>query len=141
VTLTERERFLRYMSFEPVDRISLMEMGFWAETFERWHHEGLPKWVIHERHLEAYLNLDLSFSRNGLPINPLIYPPFELKVLEETGDTQIISDENGVICRQRVHHQTIPQYIRFPVEDEIDYEALSPRLNGADQGFIRAIGM
>jgi uroporphyrinogen decarboxylase len=111
-----------------------MEMGFWTETFERWHHEGLPKWVIHERHLEAYLNLDLSFNRNWLPINPLIYPPFEPKVLEETGDTQIISDENGVIYRQRKHHRTIPQYIRFPVENEIDYEALSPRLNGADPG-------
>jgi hypothetical protein len=86
VTLTERERFLRYMDFQPVDRPPLMEMGFWTETFERWHHEGLPRWVTHERH------------------------------------------------RQQVHHRTISQYIRFPVETGADYEALTPRLNGAHPG-------
>jgi uroporphyrinogen decarboxylase len=134
VTLTERERFLHYMSFEPVDRIPLMEMGLWTETFERWHHEGLPKWVIHDRHLEAYLGLDLSFNRNWLPINDLIYPPFEPRVLEETESEQILSDENGVVYRQRKRHRTIPQYIRFPVQNEADYERLLPRLNGAHPG-------
>jgi len=134
VTINERERFLRYMSFQPVDRIPLMEMGFWTETLERWHHEGLPKWVVHDRHLEAYLNLDLSFNRNWLPINTLVYPPFEPRVLEETENDQIISDENGVVYRQRKHHRTIPQYIRFPVENESDYEKILPRLNGADPG-------
>jgi len=133
-TISERERFLRYMSFQPVDRIPLMEMGFWDETLERWHHEGLPKWVVHDRHLEAYLDLDLSFNRNWLPINALIYPPFEPKILEETETDQILSDENGVVYRQRKHHRTIPQYIRFPVENEADYERILPRLNGADPG-------
>ena len=132
--MNERQRFLRYMSFEPVDRIPLMEMGFWTETLERWHHEGLPKWVTHDRHLEAYLNLDLSFNRNWLPINDLLYPPFEPKVLGETESEQVLSDENGVVYRQQKHHRTIPQYIRFPVETEADYEALIPRLNGADPG-------
>jgi len=131
VALNDRERFLRYMSFEPVDRIPLMEMGFWTETLERWHHEGLPKWVTHDRHAEAYLNLDLSFNRNWLPISNGLYPPFEPEVLEETENEQIVSDENGVVYRQRKHHRTIPQYIRLPVENESDYEKLLPRLNGA----------
>ena len=122
------------MNFEPVDRVPLMEMGFWAETFERWHHEGLPRWVTHDRHLEAYLGLDLSFNRNWLPINDLLYPPFEPQVLEETEGEQIVSDQDGVVYRQRKHHRTIPQYIRFPVENEADYEKLLPRLNGADPG-------
>ena len=65
--MNERERFLRRMSFQSVDRIPLMEMGFWTETLERWHHEGLPKWVTHDRHLEAYLDLDLSFSTSASP--------------------------------------------------------------------------
>ena len=60
--MNERERFLRYMHSEAVDRIPLMEMGFWPETLERWHSEGLPKWITSIRHLEDYLNLDRSFK-------------------------------------------------------------------------------
>jgi hypothetical protein len=70
--MNERERFLRYMDFQPVDRIPLMEMGVWDETLERWHHEGLPRWVTCLRHLEDYLDLDRSFNMNWLPIKQLV---------------------------------------------------------------------
>ena len=53
--MNERECFFSYMSLEPVGRIPLREMGFWTETLERWHHEGLPKWVTHDRHMEVRL--------------------------------------------------------------------------------------
>ena len=127
-----RERYLRYMRFEPVDRIPLMEMGVLDDTLERWHGEGLPQWVRCLRNLEDYLNLDRSWNCNWLPIHEQIYPPFEPKVLEETETDQVISDAMGVVYRQRKHHQTIPQYIRFPVENENDYDKLLPRLNGKD---------
>lgn len=129
-----RERYLRYMRFESVDRAPVMEMGLWDETLERWHHEGLPRWVTNLQNLEDYLNLDRSWNCNWLPINERLYPPFEPKVLEETETDQIISDENGVVYRQRKHHRTIPKYIRFPVENETDYEKLLPLLNGKDPG-------
>ena len=132
--MNERERFLQYMHFKPVDRIPLMEMGLWPETLERWHHEGLPKWVTSIRHLEDYLRLDRSFNVNWLPINGDIYPPFQEKVLEETDEEQVISDANGVIYRQRKTHKTIPNYIRFPIQNEADYMDLLPRLDGADPG-------
>jgi hypothetical protein len=134
MALSERDRFLRYMNFQSVDRIPLMEMGFWSETFERWYHEGLPRWVTHDRHLEAHLGLDLSFNRNWLPINDALYPPLEPRVLEDRENEQVLSDENGVVYRQQKQHRTIPQYIRFPVEDEADYERLLPRLNGVHPG-------
>ncbi|MHC4508584.1 MAG: uroporphyrinogen decarboxylase family protein [Planctomycetota bacterium] len=78
--------------------------------------------------------MDRSFNVNWLPINGEVYPPFEEKVLEETEDEQVISDANGVIYRQRKSHKTIPSYIRFPIENESDYEDLLPRLDGADPG-------
>ena len=130
--MNERERFLRYMDFQPVDRLPLMEMGVWDETLERWHHEGLPTWVTCLRHLEDYLHLDRSFNMNWLPINQYLNPPFEEVVLEETDDVQVVRDELGVTYRQRKHYRSIPQYIRFPVENESDYERLLPRLNGGD---------
>ena len=130
--MTERERFIKYMQFQPVDRIPLMEMGVWPETLERWHQEGLPKWVTSFRNLEDYLSLDRSFNVNWLPINCEIYPPFETKILEETDEQQVISDGAGVVYRQQKRHRTIPNYIRFPVENEANYEKLLPRLNGRD---------
>ncbi|UCF16554.1 MAG: hypothetical protein JSW59_03660 [Phycisphaerales bacterium] len=132
--MNERQRFLQYMHSEPVDRIPLMEMGLWPETLDRWHHEGLPRWVTSIRHLEDYLRLDRSFNVNWLEINGEVYPPFEERVLEETEAEQVISDATGVIYRQRKCYKTIPNYIRFPIENEADYEDLLVRLNGADPG-------
>lgn len=122
------------MRFEPVDRIPLMEMGLWPETLDRWHHEGLPKWVTELRHLEDYLRLDRSFNLNWLPINHEVYPPFEPEVLEDGDEDQIVRDENGIVYRQRKHHKTIPQFLRFPVTGEADYERFSRRLDGRDPG-------
>ena len=128
--MTQRERFIAYMSFKEVDRTPLMDMGIWPETIERWHHEGLPKWITSLRHLEDYLGLDLSFNVNWLPIDGEIYPPFVPTILEEDTDTQTVSDEMGVVSRQRKRHKTIPHYIRFPVTNAGDYEKLLPRLDG-----------
>ena len=115
-SLTQRERFLRLMRFQPVDRIPLMEMGLWDETLDRWHHEGLPKWVTHLRHLEDYLGLDRSFNVNWLEINDRVYPYFERVVVEEDETNQVIRDELGVLLRQQKHFKSIPEYIRFPVQ-------------------------
>ncbi|HOF19563.1 MAG TPA: uroporphyrinogen decarboxylase family protein [Phycisphaerae bacterium] len=58
-------------------------------------------------------------------------PPFEEKVLEETAEEQVIQDDRGTILRRRRRLGSIPQYLRFPVETEADYERLLPRLDGA----------
>ena len=129
--MTQRERFLKCMTFEPVDRVPLMEMGLWPETLTRWHHEGLPKWVRELRHLEDHLGLDLSFNVNWLPIQGEIFPSFKHDVLEEDADTRVVRDAQGVVYRETKHGRSIPQYLRFPVENEADYEELLPRLDGA----------
>jgi uroporphyrinogen decarboxylase len=120
------------MRFEPVDRVPLVEMGVWDDTLERWHHEGLPKWVTCLQHLEDYLGLDRSWNLNWLAIDDGILPRFERRVLEDTGSEQVVMDENGVTLRDRKRMKTIPQYIRFPVETMADYERLAPRLDGTD---------
>lgn len=127
--MTQRERFLACMRFRPVDRVPLMEMGVWDDTLERWHREGLPPWVTSIRHLEDRLGLDRSFNLDWLPIDDGLFPGFEPRVLEETADERVIVDANGVTLRERTHHKSIPQYLRFPVETEADYERLLPRLD------------
>jgi hypothetical protein len=129
-----RERYLRNMRFEAVDRIPLMEVGVLEDTLERWYGEGLPRWVRDLRNLEDYLDLDRSWNCNWLPIHEQIYPAFETKVLEETETERVISDPLGVVYRQRKHQPTIPQFMHFPVENEADYDRLRPRLNGMAAG-------
>jgi hypothetical protein len=129
--MTQRDRFLRFMSFEPVDRIPLMDLGVWPESLEEWHHQGLPKWVTEFRHLESYLGMDVSWNVNWLPLEQELFPPPERQVLEDDGTNQVISDERGVVFRQQKHYKSIPQYIRFPVRNEADYDALRPRLDGS----------
>jgi hypothetical protein len=130
--MNQRDRYLRNMRFETVDRIPLMEMGVLDDALDRWHAEGLPGWVRDLRNLEDFLQLDRSWNCNWLPIIEQIFPVFERKVLEETETEQVISDLTGVVYRQRKHHPTIPKYIRFPVVNESDYEQLRPRLDGKD---------
>ncbi|MFC1452544.1 uroporphyrinogen decarboxylase family protein [Verrucomicrobiota bacterium] len=132
--MTQAERFIRLMTFQPVDRIPLMDMGVWPETLERWWQEGLPKWVREVRHLEDYLGLDLSFNLNWLPISTDVYPPFEPQVLEEDEETRVIRDDRGVVYRERKRFKTIPHFISFPISSEEDYEGLLPRLDGTAAG-------
>lgn len=130
--MTQRERFLRFMTFGPVDRIPIMELGVWPETLEEWHHQGLPKWVTEFRHLESYLGMDVSWNVNWLPLEQELLPAFERVVLEDDGTNELIRDERGVTFRQQKQYKTIPQYVRFPIESEADYDALLERLDGSD---------
>ena len=44
MNLNNRERFLRLMRGEPVDRAPFATCFLaWDETLERWHREGLPR--------------------------------------------------------------------------------------------------
>ena len=55
--------------------------------------------------------------------------------MEETETTVVRSDAIGVLFRERKHGRSFPQYLRFPIENETDYENLRPRLaNGSDPG-------
>ena len=40
VGLTNRERFVRAMHFEPVDHPPFIMAGPWPDTWERWYREG-----------------------------------------------------------------------------------------------------
>ena len=132
--MTPRERFVKYMKFGRVDRVPLMEMGTWPETLTRWYGEGLPPWVRELRHLEDHLQLDISFNNNWLPVHSGILPEFRHKVLEEDQNTRLVRDSQGVVLREIKDGRSIPQYVKFPVETEADYEALRPRLDGASPG-------
>lgn len=47
--LGDRERFKRVMNFESIDRVPHFEFGYWNETYDVWHQQGLPRKLIKKR--------------------------------------------------------------------------------------------
>ena len=123
--MTSRERCLRVATGKPVDRGIFWRDGFWPATLRRWQEEGMPD------------DYDFQFDIDGakldsLPVNMGYYPPFEVEVISEDGDSQLIRDELGVIGR--VNEGQSMQFIEFPVHDRASWEQLKPRLDPTTPG-------
>jgi len=134
--VTHRERLLRTLRFQPVDRVPDYEFGAWEQTIARWHKEGLPEdytgvWEA----IPEYFHTDKGWLDLGLNVGLL--PGFERKVLEEKGDHIIIQDGNGAICEMMRPElgASIPKYLRYAIETRKDWERiqderLDPRAPG-----------
>jgi len=131
--MTHRERLLRVLRFQPVDRVPDLEFGAWEQTITRWHQEGLPTecdgvWGA----INQYFHTDDVEYGPGVWINCGLLPGFEYKVLEEKGDHRIVQDGDGAIA-EMVRPElgaSIPRYLRYAIETRKDWEKLrDERLN------------
>jgi hypothetical protein len=121
--MTNRERFLRTMHYESVDRPPIWTDGPWPDTFERWYAEGYPKGV----ELEAFLGVD-AHHYHGAAIDTFLIPPIEPTVLEDHGDYIIRRDCFGATIKDFKDHTTMPQWLDYLVKTPRDLEALTERL-------------
>ena len=120
--MDERQRFLRTMRYQEVDRPPFGE-GFWKETLERWRQEGLPEGMA----VNEYLGVPFPKSE-GVGVECCLYPPFEEKILEENGDFIIRIDHQGCTRREFKHKTSMPEYLDYPVKSRRDLEELKERL-------------
>jgi uroporphyrinogen decarboxylase len=120
--MTTRERFNRVMHWQKPDRVPNLDFGYWEETVSSWHDQGLPARVRTNAEVEAYLGLEGVSRFTTLPIQDVLYPPFDHEVLEEIGDHKIVRDKEGNICRVSDRFTSIPQYIRFGLQTRADWE-------------------
>lgn len=72
--MDHRERFHRIFRFKDVDRVCDYEFGFWAETMDRWHREGLPLEKRDNRGIELYLGLEGWDCLEFLPVKNGLWP-------------------------------------------------------------------
>jgi hypothetical protein len=150
--MNTRERFLAIMNFEKVDRTLFWEMGYWKDTLERWYGEGLPKGqdvtaglkpgegvrgesaphkvfcpdMPRDGDVHTYFGFDPGLV--CLPVNSVLEPPFERKVIEEEKGYVIYQDEYGVTKKMNKVAPSRPQYLRWPAQDRQGFEALKQRL-------------
>jgi uroporphyrinogen decarboxylase len=137
--MTAKERLKKILNFEKPDRIwRFYTIGFWKETIERWHNEGLPKYVNNDILAFAYFRVDPMIPISiGSHLNPNLYPEFEVKLIKESKDKKIMQNEAGNIIQVFSDGKsTIPSFIDFPVKNIDDFNKLKWRLNPNSKGRI-----
>ena len=131
-TLSLRERWNRTMHFEPVDRLPMMEFGYWKETLPEWHTQGLPESVRTEADAYAYFGIE---QWRTAPIDMSLHPMFEEEVIEEGETCTLWRDHDGAVRKElREGTRSIPSYQRFAIESADDWKQLKPRLDPAAPG-------
>ena len=124
--MNERERFLRTMNFEAVDRLSDFEFGYWTETIDRWHEQGLPIELKNNRDIELYFKLEGWDCLDNLPVITDMWPGLPGRIVKDEGDRSVIDDGMGGIYIKKRWSSTIPYYIRQPIKNRKDWEKLRP---------------
>jgi uroporphyrinogen decarboxylase len=122
--LTNRERFLRLMRGEPVDRAPFFPcFGPWPETLARWRREGLPE----EADYREVVGFDGDL-RHILPLNAYLCPAPQYQLLEDEGETVIVVDR-GIKQRARKDGHSMPEFLAYPVESRGDWERVKKLLD------------
>ena len=124
---THRERLLRTLRFQPVDRVPDLEFAAWVQTIERWRQEGMAVYATTAwGPIRDYFGTDDDEYGPGLPIKVGLEPRFERTILENRGTHHIIQDEDGAISEQLKPElgASIPRYLRYAIESRADWERM-----------------
>jgi uroporphyrinogen decarboxylase len=121
--MNARERFLRTMHFEPVDRPYLLPQWVFPDTIRRWYHEGLPADI----HFNAYFGFD-RYEHVPVNLSPLTTEKEE--VIEEDAETKVVRDPLGGVRRVWKYRDLgMPQWLEFPIKGREDWERFKLLLN------------
>ena len=115
---TSRERFLDTLEFKNVNPRWLRTSCAWQETLDVWRTQGYQG-----QPLDKYFGVD-RIMRVDPYYGPV--PEFEHTVVEEDDRTITYINHEGILMREFKQHRdtSMPQFIKFPVENEGDFEKL-----------------
>lgn len=130
--MNQKDRWTATLHFEEVDHVPDMEFGFWDETLIAWHDQGLPRCINDRDKALACFGLDTwCFT----PFNVGLSPAFEYSVVEEDESHKIVIDTDGV--KKMINKncaESIPKYIKFPIENRDDWNEFKKRLDPTTPG-------
>lgn len=116
--MTDRERFVRQMHFQPVDRCFNMEFGYWDENFHEWpifRENGIKN----NEEADIFFNFDRCVTIGG---NIWMEPQFEQRTIEIRENTRVIMNEDGLLAEVPLdNHDTIPHYIKSSIITPADW--------------------
>jgi len=136
--LNHRERFLGVFQFKDVDRFPDCEFGYWTETIDRWHKEGLPLEKRTIRDVELYFGFDavgfVFFPLETLPIRSDLWPTFPERIIEDREGRAIMDDGIGGIYVRTTETMSPSHYVRYPLKNREDWQKLKPFFNADAPG-------
>ncbi len=117
--MTDRERFIRQMTYQPVDRCFNMEFGYWDENFTEWplfYENG----IRNNEQADLFFNFDRMATIGG---NVWISPPFPNDVIEVRETTKVLMNDDGLLAEVPLDgHDTIPHYIKSSIVTPEDWK-------------------
>jgi uroporphyrinogen decarboxylase len=123
--MNARERYRAVTHFEKPDRPFVPFEGMWPPTANRWKKEGWDGSPLDEVfHLDPILRV---------PVTTGPWPPFERKIIEDTPQTLLYVDPDGVVRREFKGDDSwssMPQFVKHPVETEADFDRLARKRLG-----------
>ena len=133
--MNDRERFLRIMRYEPVDRLPVIALEPYEEdALKRWRGEGLPE--------ECDPREFLGMSRLvHVPVNMGPMPPFPQEVLCEDDESVVKRSSMGALVRhQKSHPSMFYGHVDHPVKTREDWEAYRERFRYDTPGRLPTAG-
>lgn len=131
--MTNRERAMNILHYQPADRMPAVHFGYWGELLQEWAAQGkIPEELSHgcwdgtekEKELDKIIGWDFNWCQTVGPRNQLM-PSFEYKVLEELPDgTRRIQSSSGLIERVKPGISSIPSEDDYLLKDREAFEAL-----------------
>jgi uroporphyrinogen decarboxylase len=122
--MDSKTRWLRTLRYEPVDHPPLVAPGPWPTTLRRWEAEGLPKGAD----LCDYFGIEPGPRSMHVLFRDWLYPPFEERVVEGTGEYVVRINHNGVLVRELREGVSMPEFLRYPVSGPGDLGWIRERL-------------
>lgn len=118
-TMTDRERFIRQLHSQSVDRSFNMEFGYWDENFTEWKMFS-ENGIKNNSDADKFLSFDRIETCSG---NIWLSPGFEEKQISETETHRVYINSDGLLAEvPKDGHSTIPRYIKPTVVTPYDWE-------------------
>ena len=123
--MTNRDRFLSIMRYEPVDRLPVMALEPFEKTaIERWHTEGLPA----DTSPVDFLGMAQLVYVGGVSIAP--DPAFEQRVIQEDDEYFVeTTSMGGTVRRSKSGPSIFYGHIDHPIKTRADWERYKERLD------------
>ena len=124
---TARKRYLQTLNFEPVDPPFVRDRSGWEETLKLWRTQGWDGRPLNEVFgTDLILRVDVYYGPS---------PEFSYKVLEEDERTRTYINREGILMREFKEgpETSMPQFIKFPVENEEDFAKLETECLGLNE--------
>lgn len=114
------------MHYQKPDRLPFYQfIGFWDETINRWHGEGLPPGMS----VWDYFSFD---KIEDIPLDFGPIPQSVPKTLYEDDRYRTEVQATGVTVKVLKAHTSMPNFIDFPVKNRADWEKIKKRYNPRD---------